>query len=79
MAPTNLTLQVDSDLLEKARSTVIGVAISGVYAYSLRRLIENGIAAEIASQEADHNNGQPWPPRTQELRRGRPVSDIPAE
>lgn len=69
---TRATFQMDRELLERCRDTV--VALSGPpVRLTLVDFVEAAVRAEIARLEAEHNDGESFPQRDGELRIGRPI------
>jgi len=66
------TFQMDEDLLQKARNTV--VALSGPpHRLTLAALVEGALTREIARLEKKLNDGESFPEATTPLRQGRPI------
>jgi hypothetical protein len=67
------TLYLPPDLLDEARNATVFLA-----GYPLRltltRLVERALRAELAHLKDEHNNGDEFPPRTEELKGGRPIA-----
>lgn len=68
-----LTVEVDQATADAIRDAV--VALNRVsYGYTLRAFATAAFAAELARLQDAHNDGQPFPPRAEALRRGPTVS-----
>ncbi len=67
------TLYLRPDLLDEARNATVHLA-----GYPLRltltRLVEQALRAELARLKDAHNSGEEFPPRTEELKGGRPIA-----
>ncbi len=67
------TLYLRPDLLDEARNATVHLA-----GYPLRltltRLVEQALCTELARLRDTHNSGEEFPPRTEELKGGRPIA-----
>jgi hypothetical protein len=67
------TLYLPPDLLDEARNATVFLA-----GYPLRltltRLVEEALRTELARLKDTHNSGEEFPPRTEELKGGRPIA-----
>jgi hypothetical protein len=67
------TFHIPDDLLEESRDVVY--ALSGPpVRLTLARLAEDALRAELDRLKAEHNGGQEFPARSEELRGGRPIT-----
>lgn len=67
------TLYLPEDLLDEARDAV--VHLGGYPArLTLTRLVENAFRAELRKLKEQHNNGRDFPPRSEDLKGGRPIA-----
>ena len=70
--PRKITVDIDDQLLEAVRDAV--VHLSGPpHRLTLRSLVEQALRHELERLSEDELHGEPFPPRTQELRAGRPL------
>ncbi|MHB8901319.1 MAG: type II toxin-antitoxin system CcdA family antitoxin [Thermoguttaceae bacterium] len=67
------TLYLRADLLDEARNATVFLA-----GYPLRltltRLVEQALRAELSRLKDSYNSGADFPPRTEELKGGRPIA-----
>ncbi len=67
------TLYLTPELLDEARNATVFLA-----GYPLRltltRLVEQALRSELARLKAAHHSGEDLPPRTEELKGGRPIA-----
>ncbi len=67
------TLYLRPDLLDEARNATVYLA-----GYPLRltltRLVEQALRTELARLKDTYNSGEEFPPRTEELKGGRPIA-----
>ena len=67
------TLYLPPDLLDEARNATVFLA-----GYPLRltltRLVERALRSELQRLKDAHNSGEDFPPRTEELKGGRPIA-----
>ena len=67
------TLYLPADLLDEARNATVFLA-----GYPLRLtltgLLEQALRAELTRLKNAHNSGKEFPPRTEELKGGRPIA-----
>jgi hypothetical protein len=67
------TLYLPPDLLDEARNATVFLA-----GYPLRltltRLVEQALRSELERLKNAHNGGEDFPPRTEELKGGRPIA-----
>lgn len=67
------TLYLPHDLLEEARDAA--VFLGGYPArLTLTRLVENAFRAELRRLKEQYNHGRDFPPRTEDLKGGRPIA-----
>ena len=67
------TLYISADLLDEARNAVFHLA--GYPArQTLTKLAESALRAELTRLKEVFNGGQDFPPRTEELKGGRPIA-----
>lgn len=67
------TLYVPIELLEEARDAAVFLA--GYPArMTLTKLVENAFRAELRRLRQLHNGGQRFPPRSEDLKGGRPIA-----
>jgi hypothetical protein len=70
---SKLTVTLPTELVERARDVVWH--LSGPPEHlTVTGLVERGIRAEIERLELKHHDGDPFPPRAQPVRRGRPLA-----
>jgi hypothetical protein len=72
-AKGRVTAGVDADVLERARNAVWQLAGPPEH-LTMAELVEQAIRREVERLEAKHNGGAPFPPRSAQLRPGRPLS-----
>lgn len=67
------TLYLPADLLNEARDAAVFLAGYPVR-LTLTKLAEDALRAELRRLKDSHNNGRDFPPRTEDLRGGRPIA-----
>lgn len=79
MSRARFSTQVAPDLAARVRAAIIGLGKRGVQ-ISLAEATESALEAWVRHIEQDYNDGQPFAPAAEDLRRGqrvRPPVDIP--
>lgn len=66
-----LSTQVDSELLDRVRACVRGVARVTGTDFTLVQLVRDALSKECEALEEAHHDGQPWTPVPAPLRPGR--------
>ena len=72
-AKVRATLYLPLDVLEEARNAAVHLAGYPVR-LTLTRLAEEALRRELARLAALHNQGEPFPPRDEDLKGGRPIA-----
>ena len=67
------TLYLSADLLDEARNAAVFLAGYPVR-MTLTRLAEEALSEHIRRLKNAHNDGQDFPPRTENLKGGRPIA-----
>ena len=67
------TLYLPADLLDEARDATVYLAGYPVR-LTLTKLAEDALRSELRRLKDAHNDGQDFPPRTEDLRGGRPIA-----
>ena len=67
------TLYLPADLLEEARDAAVFLAGYPVR-LTLTKLAEDALRAELRRLKEAHNGGRNFPPRTEDLKGGRPIA-----
>ncbi len=67
------TLYLPRDILEEARDATVHLAGYPVR-LTLTKLVETALRRELRRLKDRHNEGQGFPPRTEDLRGGRPIA-----
>ena len=67
------TLYLPADVLEEARNATVHLAGYPLH-LTLTKLAENALRAELARLKTNHNRGEDFPPRGEDLRGGRPIA-----
>jgi post-segregation antitoxin (ccd killing protein) len=67
------TLYLPADLLEEARDAAVYLAGYPVR-LTLTKLAEDALRAELRRLKDAHNGGRDFPPRTEDLKGGRPIA-----
>jgi len=67
------TLYLPGDLLDEARNAAVFLAGYPVR-LTLTKLAENALRAELRRLKDAHNNGHQFPPRSEDLKGGRPIA-----
>lgn len=67
------TLYLPEDLLDEARNAVVHLAGSPVR-LTLTKLAESALRNELQELKDRHNAGEDFPPRSEELKGGRPIA-----
>jgi hypothetical protein len=67
------TLYLPNDLLEEARDAAVFLA-GHPARLTLTRLVENAFRAELQRLKDRYNGGRDFPPRTEDLKGGRPIA-----
>ena len=67
------TLYLPADLLDEARDAAVFLAGYPVQ-LTLTKLAEDALRAELRRLKDAHNQGQNFPPRTEDLKGGRPIA-----
>jgi hypothetical protein len=67
------TLYVSAELLNEARNAAVFLAGYPVR-LTLTRLVEDALREQLARLKEQHNDGQEFPQRDDELRGGRPIA-----
>ena len=67
------TLYLPKDLLEEARDAAVHLAGFPVR-LTLTKLAEDALRAELDRLKDAHNGGHDFPPRTEDLKGGRPIA-----
>lgn len=64
-----VSTRCDVEVWERARAAVVGMQYLDP-SYSLTRLVEDALTAEVTRLAHEHREGEPWP-QVEQLRRGR--------
>jgi hypothetical protein len=72
-ARVRATLYLPPELLDEARNATVFLAGYPVR-LTLTRLVEQAVRAELRRLKEAYNQGQEFPPRTEELKGGRPIA-----
>ena len=67
------TLYLPADLLDEARDAAVFLAGYPVR-LTLTKLAEDALRSELRRLKDAHNDGRDFPPRTEDLRGGRPIA-----
>jgi hypothetical protein len=67
------TLYLPVDVLDEARDAAVFLAGYPVR-LTLTKLVETALRAELRRLKDAHNDGEGFPPRTEELKGGRPIA-----
>ncbi len=67
------TLYLPAELLEEARDAAVFLAGYPVR-LTLTRLAEDALRSELRRLKEEHHDGQDFPPRTADLKGGRPIA-----
>jgi hypothetical protein len=67
------TLYLPPDVLDEARDAAVFLAGYPVR-LTLTKLVENALRAELCRLKEAHNRGHDFPPRTEDLKGGRPIA-----
>jgi centromere-binding protein ParB len=71
-AKGRVTADVDADVLDRARNAVWQLT-GPPERLTMAELVEQAVRREVERLEAKHNDGVPFPPRSAQLRAGRPL------
>lgn len=66
------SFRVDEDVLARARGTLLGLQRLEP-GWTMARFLEEAVEAHMATLQAKHNGGQPWPPTHEALPSGQPL------
>ena len=72
-AKVRATLYLTTDVLEEARDATVHLAGNPVR-LTLTKLADNALAAELKRLKDLHNDGKDFPPRSEDLKGGRPIA-----
>ena len=72
-AKVRATLYLTTDVLEEARNATVHLAGNPVR-LTLTKLADNALAAELKRLKDLHNDGKDFPPRSEDLKGGRPIA-----
>ena len=72
-AKVRATLYLPGELLEEARDAAVFLAGYPVR-LTLTRLAEDALRAELRRLKEAHNQGRDFPPRSEDLKGGRPIA-----
>ena len=67
-----VSTRCDEEVWQQARAAAVGMQYLDP-SYSLTRLVEDALTAEVERLAAEHRAGEPWP-EVEQLRRGRRVT-----
>ena len=72
-AKVRATLYLTTEVLEEARNATVHLAGNPVR-LTLTKLADNALAAELKRLKDLHNDGKDFPPRSEDLKGGRPIA-----
>lgn len=72
MSRTRFSTQIASDLGDRVRAAIVGLGKRGVQ-ISLAEATESALEAWVRHIEEDYNDGKPFTPAAEDLRRGQRV------
>ena len=73
LSKVRATLYLPADVLDEARDAAVFLAGYPVR-LTLTKLVEAALRAELRRLKDAHNHGHDFPPRTEELKGGRPIA-----